>query len=73
MSLLFSILIMMCLLQCVLKKGCLIVFDVHAHIYCLVSNDAGGWQHAKDNGVVKMQGKDYIVQDGDVIIFHTSK
>ena len=28
---------------------------------------AGGWEAAKHKGVVQLQGKDYIVQDGDVI------
>ena len=27
------------------------------------------WQKAKENGLVKLQWKDYIVQDGDVIVF----
>ncbi|WP_231177752.1 redox-regulated ATPase YchF [Candidatus Absconditicoccus praedator] len=30
---------------------------------------SGSWQKAKENGQIKLQGKDYIVQDGDVIVF----
>lgn len=30
---------------------------------------AGGWQKAKEKGLVLVRGKDYIVQDGDVIEF----
>jgi GTP-binding protein YchF len=29
----------------------------------------GGWSQAKDAGKLKLQGKDYVVQDGDVIVF----
>ncbi|MEO0147003.1 MAG: DUF933 domain-containing protein [candidate division WOR-3 bacterium] len=28
---------------------------------------AGGWESAKKTGIVKKEGKDYIIQDGDVI------
>ncbi len=28
---------------------------------------AGGWEAAKQKGVVQLQGKDYVVQDGDVV------
>ena len=28
---------------------------------------AGGWKKAKDNGLVKLEGKDYAIADGDVI------
>ncbi len=31
--------------------------------------DAGGWLGAKDSGKVKLGGKDYVVQDGDVMLF----
>ena len=31
--------------------------------------DFGGWVGAKDNGKIKLQGRDYVVNDGDVIIF----
>lgn len=33
--------------------------------------EAGSWQKAREKGLVKTQGKDYVVQDGDVIIFKT--
>jgi GTP-binding protein YchF len=28
-----------------------------------------GWQNAKENGKVRLEGKEYVVQDGDIIIF----
>ena len=31
--------------------------------------DAGSWQNAIDKGVLRTEGKEYIVQDGDVIEF----
>lgn len=31
--------------------------------------EAGTWKEAKDLGLVRTEGKEYIVQDGDVIIF----
>jgi len=31
--------------------------------------ELGSLQHAKDNGAIRLEGKDYIVQDGDVIYF----
>ncbi|PCI25612.1 redox-regulated ATPase YchF [Candidatus Peregrinibacteria bacterium] len=30
---------------------------------------AGGWSKSKEQGLVKMQGKEYIFQDGDVCLF----
>jgi GTP-binding protein YchF len=30
---------------------------------------AGGWKPARDQGLVRSEGKDYIVADGDVILF----
>lgn len=33
---------------------------------------AGGWNESKEAGKLKLQGKDYIVQDGDVIVFKFS-
>lgn len=30
---------------------------------------AGGWIGSKDNGKIKLAGKEYIVEDGDVILF----
>jgi hypothetical protein len=32
--------------------------------------DMGSEKNAKDAGLVQLQGKDYIVQDGDCIYFH---
>ena len=31
--------------------------------------EAGGWSKAREAGKVRMEGKDYTVQDGDVILF----
>jgi ribosome-binding ATPase len=31
-----------------------------------------GWNGCKEKGLAKMEGKDYIVQDGDVVLFHFS-
>ncbi len=31
--------------------------------------NAGGWQKAREEGKVRLEGKDYVVQDGDVMIF----
>ena len=31
--------------------------------------DAGSYAHAREKGLVRMEGKDYVVQDGDVILF----
>ncbi len=33
---------------------------------------AGSWPEAKAKGQVRMEGKDYIVQDGDVMVIHHS-
>lgn len=30
---------------------------------------SGGWKHAKEKGLVTGQGKDYVMQDGDVVEF----
>ncbi len=30
---------------------------------------SNGWQGARDNGKVRMEGKEYVVQDGDVMLF----
>ena len=35
--------------------------------------DIGGWVQAKDKGIVKNHGKDYIVQDGDYIVVLANK
>jgi ribosome-binding ATPase YchF (GTP1/OBG family) len=29
----------------------------------------GGWKGARERGVVRSEGKDYVVQDGDVMLF----
>ena len=34
--------------------------------------EAGSWAVAKEKGWVKNEGKEYIVQDGDTIIFKTA-
>ncbi|KKS64097.1 MAG: GTP-binding protein YchF, partial [Parcubacteria group bacterium GW2011_GWB1_42_6] len=31
--------------------------------------EAGSWNQAKQNGLVRTEGKDYIFQDGDTAIF----
>ena len=31
--------------------------------------NAGGWSAAREKGQVRMEGKEYIVQDGDVMLF----
>ena len=33
----------------------------------------GGWKGAKEKGLVRTEGKDYVVQDGDVCLFLNSK
>ena len=30
---------------------------------------AGSWAAARDAGTLRLEGKDYVVQDGDVILF----
>ncbi|MDD3474484.1 MAG: redox-regulated ATPase YchF [Candidatus Dojkabacteria bacterium] len=35
--------------------------------------DVGGWVNAKDKGIVKNHGKDYIVNDGDYIVILANK
>lgn len=31
--------------------------------------EAGSWSKAREKGYLRLEGKDYIVQDGDVMIF----
>ncbi len=31
---------------------------------------AGGWSKIKETGKMRLEGKDYVVQDGDVVYFH---
>ena len=30
--------------------------------------EAGGWNQAKPKGWLKLEGKDYVMQDGDVVV-----
>ncbi len=32
--------------------------------------DCGSWNQAREKGLMRMEGKDYIVQDGDTVHFH---
>ena len=32
--------------------------------------ESGGWNEAKDKGLMRMEGKEYIIQDGDTVHFH---
>ena len=34
--------------------------------------ELNGWAKAKQKGQVRMEGKDYVVQDGDVLVIHHS-
>ena len=34
--------------------------------------DLGGWNEAKAKGLVRMEGKDYVMQEGDVVVIHHS-
>jgi hypothetical protein len=31
--------------------------------------DAGTWAAARDKGTLRLEGKDYVMQDGDVVNF----
>lgn len=42
-------------------------------INCLDLLEAGGFNHAKEKGVLRLEGKDYIVQDGEIIQFRFNK
>ena len=33
----------------------------------------GGWSKVRETGKLRLEGKDYIVKDGDVVYFHVSK
>ena len=35
--------------------------------------EIGNWNQAKEKGLIRIEGKEYIVKDGDVVIFHFSK
>ena len=30
----------------------------------------GGWAHIKESGKLRLEGKEYVVQDGDTVYFH---
>jgi hypothetical protein len=30
---------------------------------------AGSWTHAREKGKLKLEGREYIIQDGDVVLF----
>ena len=32
--------------------------------------DDGGWNKGKDHGHMRMEGKEYLMQDGDTVHFH---
>jgi hypothetical protein len=32
-----------------------------------------GWAGAREKGLAKMEGKDYVIKDGDVVLFHFAK
>lgn len=32
--------------------------------------NAGGWNQAKEKGLMRMEGKEYVIQDGDTVFFH---
>jgi GTP-binding protein YchF len=34
--------------------------------------DQGSWNDCKAKGLIRMEGKDYIIQDGDVVVIHHS-
>jgi len=34
--------------------------------------EVGGWVHAKEKGLVRLEGKDYEVKDGDTVYFHVN-
>ncbi|MFH1537084.1 MAG: redox-regulated ATPase YchF [Patescibacteria group bacterium] len=34
--------------------------------------EAGSWSAARDRGILRMEGKDYVTQDGDTVEFHHS-
>lgn len=31
--------------------------------------DNGGWPGARDKGLVRMEGKEYVMQEGDTVVF----
>ncbi len=37
------------------------------------SSRAGGWKGAREQGLSRAEGKEYVVQDGDVMLFRFSQ
>jgi ribosome-binding ATPase YchF (GTP1/OBG family) len=35
--------------------------------------DASSWEKAREKGLIKSEGKDYVIKDGDVVFFKFSK
>ncbi|MFC1598600.1 redox-regulated ATPase YchF [Patescibacteria group bacterium] len=35
--------------------------------------ELNGWQGSKEKGVARMEGKEYVIKDGDIVLFHFSK
>ncbi len=35
--------------------------------------EAGAWAKAKEKGLIRIEGKEYVIKDGDVVLFHFSK
>jgi len=35
--------------------------------------EIGNWNQAKEKGLIRIEGKEYVIKDGDVVIFHFSK
>ena len=35
--------------------------------------EAGGYVQAKEKGWLRMEGKEYVIQDGDVVHFHFNR
>jgi ribosome-binding ATPase YchF (GTP1/OBG family) len=32
----------------------------------------GGWVHVKEKGLMRLEGKDYEIKDGDTVYFHVN-
>ena len=48
----------------------MIIFEEIQHLS--INSQLGGWKGASDRGMVNSVGKDYIVNDGDVMLFKHS-
>ena len=46
--------------------------DLPAYKRAINSVEVGSWAHARDQGKLRTEGKEYIFQDGDVTVFLTS-